>query len=331
MSNTMDERVDRDTHDPPSHLPVHTDIASVHDSHEDQAHFQGHSANTTTPEIPARTLEEGRAHTQEQNANTTTLDIPGSMPRVPRDNDIQNGGFSNLGFYDQLLNIAFPDLLSHSQVENVTFYNISPSTLQRMVIHELQHQLIMDVKNIERTHEITKASMQDTQNLLTKYNTLANAIRDYDFMIDKFKTTAESGEENPFSITAKDGLNLYMMRDSGSIMTGFQSQGHYVTQRNPWRSTLSGVDPKTHHLKSKQSELWDRLWMGFCGGLALIAPMLLMVLHKDQVTTLATASIATMLFAVGLAYFGSNLKGQEVLASVAAYAAVLVVFVGTNS
>jgi hypothetical protein len=71
--------------------------------------------------------------------------------------------------------------------------------------------------------------------------------------------------------------------------------------------------------------------MGVCGGLALIAPMLLMVLHKDQITTLATASVATMLFALGLAFLGENLKGQEVLACVAAHAAVLVVFVGTNS
>lgn len=58
--------------------------------------------------------------------------------------------------------------------------------------------------------------------------------------------------------------------------------------------------------------------------------MLVMVLHKDQVTTLATASVATMYFAVGLAYLGTNLKGQEVLACVAMYAAVLVMFVGTN-
>lgn len=56
-----------------------------------------------------------------------------------------------------------------------------------------------------------------------------------------------------------------------------------------------------------------------------------MVLHKDQVTTLATASVATMMFALGLAYLGMSLKGQEVLACVPAYAAVLVVFVGTNS
>lgn len=36
--------------------------------------------------------------------------------------------------------------------------------------------------------------------------------------------------------------------------------------------------------------------MGVRGGLALIAPVLVMVLHKDEVTTLATASAANMPF-----------------------------------
>jgi hypothetical protein len=63
----------------------------------------------------------------------------------------------------------------------------------------------------------------------------------------------------------------------------------------------------------------------------LLLPMLLIVLHKDQATTLATASIATILFDLGLAFLGTNLKSQEVLACVSAYDAVLVVFIGTNS
>lgn len=79
------------------------------------------------------------------------------------------------------------------------------------------------------------------------------------------------------------------------------------------------------------AQLWERLWMGILGGLALIGPMLLMVLHKDLLTTLVTTSVATLLFAVALALLGTRLRGETVLASVAAYAAVLVVFVGTSS
>jgi branched-subunit amino acid transport protein len=70
--------------------------------------------------------------------------------------------------------------------------------------------------------------------------------------------------------------------------------------------------------------------MGAFGGIALIGPMLLMSLHRDLETSLITCSVATALFTVALAISGKNLKGQEVLGATAAYAAVLVVFVGTS-
>lgn len=74
----------------------------------------------------------------------------------------------------------------------------------------------------------------------------------------------------------------------------------------------------------------DRLWMGSFGGIALIGPVLLMSLHRDLRTSLITSSVATAIFVVVLAMLGKNLKGQEVLGATAAYAAVLVVFVGTS-
>jgi hypothetical protein len=74
----------------------------------------------------------------------------------------------------------------------------------------------------------------------------------------------------------------------------------------------------------------ERLWMGAFGGLALIGPMLLMVLHRDLNTSVITASVATILFALILAMMGRSLAGKDVLAATAAYAAVLVVFVGTS-
>jgi len=74
----------------------------------------------------------------------------------------------------------------------------------------------------------------------------------------------------------------------------------------------------------------ERLWMGAFGGVALIGPMLLMVLHRGLNTSIITASVATALFALLLAIGAKNLHGKDVLAATAAYAAVLVVFVGTS-
>jgi hypothetical protein len=82
--------------------------------------------------------------------------------------------------------------------------------------------------------------------------------------------------------------------------------------------------------RKKENDFWERLWMGGFGGIALIGPMLLMVLHRDLHTSIITASVATFLFASLLAVTARSLEGKDVLAAVAAYAAVLVVFVGTT-
>jgi hypothetical protein len=71
--------------------------------------------------------------------------------------------------------------------------------------------------------------------------------------------------------------------------------------------------------------------MGILAGFALLAPLILIVLHKDTSTILLTTSLSTLLFAIHLTLFGSEVKGEKVLASVTAYEAVLVVFVGKRA
>ena len=70
--------------------------------------------------------------------------------------------------------------------------------------------------------------------------------------------------------------------------------------------------------------------MAFFGGLSLVGPMLIMVLYKRQYTALITVCISVFLFAVAMAAFSTE-KPTTVLGAVAAYAAVLVVFLGTSS
>lgn len=75
----------------------------------------------------------------------------------------------------------------------------------------------------------------------------------------------------------------------------------------------------------------ERLWMALFGGAALIGPTLIMSLSPGRTTALVTASVATLLFALALAKFAKSNTGKDVLGATAAYAAVLVVFVGTSS
>jgi hypothetical protein len=72
-----------------------------------------------------------------------------------------------------------------------------------------------------------------------------------------------------------------------------------------------------------------RLGMAAIGGAFLIGPLLLMVLHKSLLTTLLATSMCVVKFGVLLAFCLD--EPFDVLSGIAAYAAVLVVFVGTIS
>lgn len=61
-------------------------------------------------------------------------------------------------------------------------YDIELATLQRMVIHDLQHKLVAIVKRIHGYMETDEDDMKKARKLLEDYST---AIRNYDFMLEK--------------------------------------------------------------------------------------------------------------------------------------------------
>jgi VIT1/CCC1 family predicted Fe2+/Mn2+ transporter len=86
------------------------------------------------------------------------------------------------------------------------------------------------------------------------------------------------------------------------------------------------------HLHDTESErpfaFLSRFKMALFGGLALIVPMLIMKLHTTLLTQLLTTCLFVLFVAVVLAYFLKGAETKDVLGATAAYAAVLVVFVG---
>lgn len=84
-------------------------------------------------------------------------------------------------------------------------------------------------------------------------------------------------------------------------------------------------DPKSNALAAT-----TRYGMAFLGSVMLIGPMLLMVLVESLVARLVTAGVCTLVFAAGVAQL-SKRSPFELLTAVAAYTAVLVVFVGTST
>ena len=69
--------------------------------------------------------------------------------------------------------------------------------------------------------------------------------------------------------------------------------------------------------------------MALLGGLSLILPMLIMTLHPCLLMTLVTTSFFVLVVGVVLAGVMGDAERKHVVAATAAYAAVLVVFVGT--
>ena len=83
--------------------------------------------------------------------------------------------------------------------------------------------------------------------------------------------------------------------------------------------------------RQRKHAFTERLAMALFGGVALIGPVLIMTIHPSQTKSLVTVSVATILFALCLAIFANSTAAKDVLAATAAYAAVLVVFLGTST
>jgi hypothetical protein len=96
-----------------------------------------------------------------------------------------------------------------------------------------------------------------------------------------------------------------------------------------------GRDIRRWHQRTKKREeennkFISRLSMALFGGAALIAPMLIMTLHPTRLTSLLTTSVFVLAVGVALAWWMKDAASKDIMGSTAAYAAVLVVFVGTG-
>jgi hypothetical protein len=96
---------------------------------------------------------------------------------------------------------------------------------------------------------------------------------------------------------------------------------------DPW---LPGGSRSSAQIQIRSRNVYERFMWAVLGGLALVGPMLLMVLHKDLVTTLTVSSVATLAFALCAATL-TDKTSLELTGATAGYAAVLVVFVGVST
>ena len=84
-------------------------------------------------------------------------------------------------------------------------------------------------------------------------------------------------------------------------------------------------------MKQRKFEaLLNRVKMALFGGVVVVAPMLIMTLHRTLLTTLLTTSLFVLAVGLILAWSMDGGEPKDILTATAAYAAILVVFVGTT-
>ncbi|TVY39656.1 hypothetical protein LOCC1_G008226 [Lachnellula occidentalis] len=159
------------------------------------------------------------------------------------------------------------------------------------------------------------------------------ALRDWDYMQqqrDKHEFITD-----PFKMSSSQARDHSIMEETG-LMQNVPSRWHTRLPRR--QMTPDDADApelpghsRGHYKKTRElREVTERLMYGIVGGLALIGPMLVMVLHNTVLTSLLTVSVATILFA-GLSALYLEIGPMQLIGATAAYAAVLVVFVGTTN
>lgn len=132
------------------------------------------------------------------------------------------------------------------------------------------------------------------------------------------------------------------------LATGERHVDRYIIKR-VIKQSIGGLDRLEHLELISPDEHWDddgrpigdtrgtmsfqdfrgRVFLGSVGAVLLLGPMWLMVLHKTLYTGLVTTTVCVAVFGI-VAVFRLD-KPIDVFSATAAYAAVLVVFVGLNT
>jgi hypothetical protein len=140
---------------------------------------------------------------------------------------------------------------------------------------------------------------------------------------------------DPFLATGErfiDMMAIYRAMQSVSKKF-YKTEFEIIDSIGPWKwSEDSAAIGGTRHKSVESSEtrsFYKRLGIATLGGVFLLAPMWLMVLHHTLYTALVSTTVSVVVFGLVMAWFLENVS--DVALSTAAYAAVLVVFVGLNT
>lgn len=144
---------------------------------------------------------------------------------------------------------------------------------------------------------------------------------------------------DPFLATGEYAIDNYVLNCNIDKILADDSTMKFADSLSPWESLkshdpLHDYEPICGTRSGNITTTWyhgfkERVLLAAVGGAFLIGPMWLMVLQGGKYTGLITTTSFVASFGILMAYFLN--EGKDVLGSTAAYAAVLVVFLGTST
>lgn len=178
----------------------------------------------------------------------------------------------------------------------------------------------------------------------------ATAVQDYEYWSRLVTRTKISSDDHRYKLLRNSFPGIYGDWEDTELVYLRRSFKSTSSPIDPLRSFLKKVLPKgltwTQEERDRRDQFhyglgWTpddispfvdtlaRFIVAITGGLSLVIPMLVMRLGETLAKSLTTVSVAVVLFSAltSLMFKASNV---ETLGATAAYAAVLVVFVGTS-
>ncbi|KAK7928398.1 hypothetical protein PG985_005396 [Apiospora marii] len=199
-------------------------------------------------------------------------------------------------------------------------WRISLAELQRMQLRKLQCKLVRAVVDM-RYHD------HDPPNWAQDLKSFVEAIKDYDYIVKRSKSPRD-----PFLVTGERKIDDYVMRTILDDSEEFDDKPlETIGVPAPWEedSQPIGGTRLANVAQSALVDLKQRLAMAALGGALLVGPMWLMVKRNDLNTSLMSTTLFVVFFGLLMAAYLD--KAKDVMSATAAYAAVLVVFVGLGT
>ncbi|KAI1858394.1 uncharacterized protein JN550_012678 [Neoarthrinium moseri] len=201
-------------------------------------------------------------------------------------------------------------------------FRINLAELQRMRLRKLQCKLVKHVAHMKKTGGEPKDWEEDLEAYI-------KAVQDYDYMIN-----CSQLPRDPFLVSGERKIDSFVMHSlMGDVLSDFErgSFGNPISVAGPWEQGSQPIRGTRNDdvAKSWKNGFKERLVIAAVAGFFLIGPMWLMVLHNTQYTGLVSTTAFVVAFGIVMAWFLE--KPKEVMSGTAAYAAVLVVFVGLGN